>query len=183
MKPFSIIGISGSPRSNGNTDILVNQVLTTAADEGATTEFIRVADHNISACDACWTCRETGACQIDDDMQKIYPKLLTADGIVIGSPVHMGHNVSGHTQIFLDRTFPFWHQKQLTGKVGGAVAVSNRRGGISAVRAINDVLLDQHILIAGYATGFGLAPGDIQKDTRAFSEAAALGKRLCEMIR
>jgi multimeric flavodoxin WrbA len=183
MKSFNLVGISCSPRIGGNTDILVKQVLATAADEGAVTEFIRVADNNISPCDACWTCKETDACHIDDDMQIIYPKLLKADGIIIGSPVHMGHNVSGHAQIFLDRTFPFWHQKQLKNKVGGSVVVSNRRGGISTVRAINDVLLDQHILIAGYATGFGLAPGDIKKDARAFNEAAALGKRLCEMIR
>jgi multimeric flavodoxin WrbA len=162
--------------------MLVQQVLDTASQQGALTEFVKVADMNISPCDACWTCKETGACRIDDDMQTLYPKLKQADGIVIGTPVHMGHNVSGHAQIFLDRTFTFWHQKELQNKVGGGIAVGNRRGGICSIRAINDVLIDQHMIIAGYVTGYALAAGDIRKDQRAFKEAAALGNRLCELL-
>lgn len=182
MKKFKVIGISCSPRKGSNTDILANQVLTAAGDNGAATEFVKIAELKISPCDACWRCSEEGECHINDDMQNIYPKLLQADGIVIGSPVHMGHSISGHAQIFLDRTFALWHQKKLKNKVGGSVVVANRRGGISAVRIINDVFLDHHILIAGYATGYARAPGEIHKDERAFKEAGDLGKRLCELL-
>ena len=182
MKQSKVIGISCSPRKGSNTDILVNQVLSAAGDNGADIEFVKIADHAISPCDACWRCSEKGDCHINDDMQKFYPKLLQADGIVIGSPVHMGHSISGHAQIFLDRTFALWHHKKLKNKVGGSVVVANRRGGISAVRIINDVFLDQQILIAGYATGYALDPGDIRKDDRALKEAYSLGKRLCELL-
>lgn len=183
MKPFKVLGISCSPRKGSNTDTLVNQVLATAAEgDGAATEFIKIADLNISPCDACWRCSEKGECHINDDMQNIYPKLLQADGIVIGSPVHMGHSISGHAQIFLDRTFALWHHKKLKNKVGASVVVANRRGGISAVRIINDVFLDQQILVAGYATGYAFAPGDIHKDDRAFKEAGDLGKRMREVM-
>ena len=182
MNPFKIIGISCSPRKGSNTDILVHQVLNAAADSGAVTESVKIADHNISPCDACWRCSETGECHIKDDMQAIYPKLLYADGIVIGSPVHMGHSISGHAQIFLDRTFALWHHKKLKNKAGGSVAVANRRGAISAAHMINDVFLDQQMLIAGYATGYARAPGDIRKDERAFNESTALGKRMGELI-
>jgi len=182
MKPPNIIGISCSPRANSNTDMLVEAVLEAAAPKTARTEFVKVAAMNISPCDACWSCRESGACHIADDMQSLYPKLEQADGIVIGTPVHMGHNVSGHAQIFLDRTFPFWHQKKLKNKVGGSIAVGNRRGGICSTRVINDVLLDQEMIIAGYVTGYALAAGDIQKDPRAFREASELGKRMLELL-
>ena len=182
MNPFKIIGISCSPRKGSNTDILVNQVLNAAGNSGAITEFVKIAAHHISPCDACWRCSEKGECHIKDDMQDIYPKLLHADGIVIGSPVHMGHSISGHAQIFLDRTFALWHHKKLKNKAGGSVAVANRRGGISAVRIINDVFLDQQMLIAGYATGYARAPGDIRQDERPFKETAALGKRMGDLI-
>ncbi|MEW6674013.1 MAG: flavodoxin family protein [Thermodesulfobacteriota bacterium] len=182
MKPIKIIGISCSPRRGGNTDILVNEVLAAAGKSGAATEFLKIADHHISPCDACWGCAETGECRIADDMQSIYPKLLQAGGIVIGSPVHMGHSISGHAQVFLDRTFALWHHKKLKNKAGGSVAVANRRGGISAVRIIHDVFIDQEMLIAGYATGYARAPGDIRKDERAFRETVALGNRLFELI-
>jgi len=183
MGKFNVIGVSCSPRKNGNTDILVRQVLATAAKGGGAVEFMRVSDMKISPCDACWTCAETGQCHIADDMQDIYPKLLRADGIVIGSPVHMGFSVSGQGQVFLDRTFSLWHQKKLRNKAGGCVVVSNRRGGISTIRVINGALSSHHIIIAGYANGYGHAPGDVQNDERALSEAIALGKRLCELIR
>jgi multimeric flavodoxin WrbA len=182
MKPFKVLGISCSPRKASNTDILLNQVLAAIAAGGAEIEFIKIADHHISPCDACWRCSEKGECRINDDMQSIYARLLQADGIIIGSPVHMGHSISGHGQIFLDRTFALWHQKKLSNKVGGSIVVGNRRGGISAIRIINDEFLDHHILVAGYATGYGRAPGDIRGDERAFKESAALGTRLYELI-
>ena len=182
MDPYHVIGISCSPHSGGNTDIMIQSVLDTVAVEGVVAEIVRTFDEDISACDACWTCKETGSCHIDDDMQRIYPKLLKADGIVIGSPVHMGHNVSGTAQVFLDRTFPFWHHKKLKDKIAGGVVVSNRRSAISAIRAIQDVFIDQQMIVAGYATGYALAPGEIRKDERALQEAESLGRRLFELI-
>jgi multimeric flavodoxin WrbA len=182
MRSTNIIGISCSPRPNSNSDTLVETILKAAAEKFIQTEFVKVAQLNISPCDACWSCKDSGTCHIDDDMQSLYPKLEQADGIVIGTPVHMGHNVSGHAQIFLDRTFPFWHRKKLKNKVGGSVAVGNRRGGICSVRVINDVLLDQQMIIAGYVTGYAMAAGDIHQDPRAFREATELGNRMVELL-
>lgn len=180
---MKVIGFSGSPRKDGNTDILVGQVLATVSRREGEIEFLRIADMKISPCDACWTCAETGRCHIEDDMQEVYSKLLKSDGIVIGSPVHMGYGVSGQTQVFLDRTFSLWHRKRLKNKIGGAIVVSNRRGGVSCTRIINSLFHNHEIIIAGYTSGFGKAPGDIRKDERALKEAIALGERLCELIR
>jgi multimeric flavodoxin WrbA len=161
---------------------LVQHVLESSAEEGAAIEFVRVSDMRISPCDACWSCAQTAQCHIEDDMQVLYPKLLSVDGIVVGSPVHMGYSVSGQAQVFLDRTFSLWHQKKLRNKVGGCIAVSNRRGGISALRVINAAFLSHGIISAGYANGYGYSPGDVRKDERSLNEATALGKRLCELI-
>ena len=60
---------------------------------------------------------------------------------------------------------------------------SNRRGGISAIRVINGALFGHHIIIAGYANGYGKAPGDVRKDERALTEAVALGERIIEIMR
>lgn len=180
---LKVIGISCSPRKGGNTDILVQQVLTTTKEAGAEIEFLRVSDMKISPCDACWTCATNGQCHIDDDMQIIYPKLLQADGIVIGSPVHMGYNVSGQAQVFFDRTFSLWHHKRLNNKVGASIAASNRRGGITAIKMINSIFFNHNIIIAGYTNGYGRAPGDVRKDERALSDAVALGNRLCELMK
>ena len=182
MDTFNVLGFSCSPRRNSNTDILVRQVLDTIVKEGGEVEFVKVSDLKILPCDGCWKCADTEQCHIEDDMQGMYPKLLRADGIVIGSPVHMGFSVSGHAQVFFDRTFPLWHKKKMKNKVGGCVVSSNRRGGISALRVINGVFFAHRIIIAGHANGYGKAPGEIREDKRALHEAAALGTRICELL-
>lgn len=180
---MKVVGFSCSPRKEGNTDILVGEVLRTVNKIGSEIEFLRISDLRISPCDACWTCAETGRCHIEDDMQDVYPKLLQSDGIIIGSPVHMGYSVSGQAQVFFDRTFSLWHQKRLKDKIGGAVVVSNRRGGMSCTRIINSLFHNHQMIIAGYASGYGHAPGDVRNDERAWKEAIALGERLCDLIR
>jgi len=180
---FDVVGLSCSPRKDGNTDIMVRQVLATVGKPGVKVEFLRVADMKIAPCDACWTCAKTGQCHIEDDMSALYLKLLKADGIVVGSPVHMGYNVSGQGQIFFDRTFSVWHQKRLKDKVGGCVAVSNRRGGTSVIRAIENLFSNHQMIMAGYASGYGIAPGDVLRDRRALKEAEALGERLGDLMR
>jgi multimeric flavodoxin WrbA len=162
---------------------MVQQVLAAVTEAGLSTEFMRIAEKEIGPCDACWTCAETGFCRIEDEMQEIYPKLTGSAGLVIGSPTHMGYSVSGQGQVFLDRTFSLWHKKRLANKVGASVVVSNRRGGISAVRVINSVFLNHNVIIAGFANGYGRDPGDVRKDKRALTEAVALGERISELIR
>lgn len=162
--------------------MMVRKVSETLTGSGVAVEFVRTADLKLSPCDACWHCSGTGHCRVNDDMQAIYPRLMQADAVVIGSPVHMGHSVSGQAQIFLDRTFALWHQKRLTDKIGGAIAVSNRRGTMGAVKVINGTLLAHHIMVAGYATGYGLAPGDVSQDARALKEAEALGRRVYQLM-
>ena len=179
---FAVVGVSCSPRKDGNTDIMVQQVLRAAGKTLARVEFLRIAEMEITPCDGCWTCAETGRCHIEDDMQTLYPKLRGANGIVVGSPVHMGYGVSGQAQVFFDRTLSLWHQKLLRDKVGACIAVSNRRGGISVIRTIESLFLTHRMIVAGYANGYGLRPGDIRGDERAMGEASALGERLCDLI-
>ena len=178
-----VLGFSGSPRKNGNTDLLVQSTLESVAERGASVEFIRISELKIEPCDACWTCADNGECHFDDDMQPLYTKLAGSNGVVIGSPVHMGYSISGQAQVFLDRTFALWHHKKLRDKIGGCIAVSNRRGGINTMAVLSGAMHSHQMIIAGHANGYGLAPGDVKKDTRALKEASLLGKRLWELKR
>ena len=85
---MKILGLSFSPRPQGNTDVLLNEVLNGARQEGAEVELLRACDKEIRPCDGCRACWETGECHIKDGMQEIYPKLLEADGIVLGAPIY-----------------------------------------------------------------------------------------------
>mgnify|MGYP006308885257 CR=1 FL=1 len=103
---MKVLGIEGSPRKNGNTEKLVKAVLDGAAEQGADTQFYKLADLDFSACRGCITCREDGVCTINDDMQRLYKDIQAAEVLVIGSPVYMWQ-VSAHTKAFMDRLVPF----------------------------------------------------------------------------
>jgi multimeric flavodoxin WrbA len=67
-----ILGIVGSPRKNGNTEILGKEALKVAAEAGWQTDLFLMSDKVVAPCDACGACRSTGACVIKDDMQELY---------------------------------------------------------------------------------------------------------------
>ena len=99
-----------SPRQDGNSDILLNSAIKGAESNGAVVEKIIIRDLQIAPCNSCGGCWEKGDCVIDDDMQKIYPKLVDADGIIVASPIYfMG--VSAQLKAFIDRCQAFWARK------------------------------------------------------------------------
>jgi len=102
---MNVIGFSGSPRKDANTDRLVSHVLAGAQTAGAETKMFRIADLNIKGCLSCYYCKSHEACSIKDDMQGIHAEILAADAVVIGSPVYMGQ-MTGQTKIFVDRLLP-----------------------------------------------------------------------------
>ena len=102
---MKVIGFSGSPRKDGNTDRLVRQVLEGAAAAGAATAFFRVADLDIKGCTACYACRPTGVCALKDGMTPLLAEVFAADAVVLGSPVYMGQ-MTGQLKVFVDRLMP-----------------------------------------------------------------------------
>lgn len=103
---IKILGLVGSPNINGNTAKLVNTILDGAAENGADKVIYNLASLNIKGCDACRKCQESGCCIIDDDMQKLYREIHTADAVVLGSPVYMWQ-MTAQTKLFVDRLTAF----------------------------------------------------------------------------
>ncbi|MCF6159148.1 MAG: flavodoxin family protein [wastewater metagenome] len=107
-----VIGIFGSPRPDGNSDILLNQALQGAMAGGASVERIMIRNLQIAPCNSCNACFEKGVCAIGDDMQKVYPQLVAADSILVASPVYfMG--VTAQLKALIDRCQSFWAQKYI----------------------------------------------------------------------
>lgn len=104
---LKILAVAGSPRSNGNTDLLLEKAI-----EGATTEHtevIRVVlrDLCIAPCRHCDGCLKTGRCVIEDDMQNIHDLLRKADRLILASPIFfMG--LTAQTKSMIDRCQALW---------------------------------------------------------------------------
>ena len=97
-----IIGISGSPRVDGNTDLILNEALKAAVSNGAEVKLIRISDYHLEPCNACMTCFKTGKCIIPDDGQKLYDEIKKANGVILASPSYF-QGVTGQMKIFIDR--------------------------------------------------------------------------------
>ena len=107
---MKVIGIAGSPRLGGNTDLLLAEVLRGAASRGAEVKAIVLNDLKITPCQHCDACLEKGKCRIEDDMQTVYRELEEADRIVIASPIQfMG--VTAQAKAMIDRCQALWARK------------------------------------------------------------------------
>ncbi|MFC2060412.1 flavodoxin family protein [Chloroflexota bacterium] len=177
-----ILGLVCSPRLHGNTEIMVRAALDKAQQEGADVELVTLAGKTISPCDACYSCRKTGKCQVEDDMQDIYTKLSEADGIIFGTPVYFW-SVSAQAKALIDRTRLFSDKRELRNKVAGVVTVQAGRGDIGALNVFSGFFAIQKMIMVGYATGFGSQEkGDVMNDEKGLKMSEALGKTMVKYI-
>ncbi len=105
-----VLGLFGSPRRGGNTDLLLEEMLKGAEEGGAQIERIIISELKFSPCIECHGCDETGECVLDDDMEKVYPKLLEADWIILASPIFF-YGVTAWTKALIDRVQSLWVRK------------------------------------------------------------------------
>jgi multimeric flavodoxin WrbA len=100
---MKVLGVSGSPRKDGNSDVATKTILETLHDFGET-EFIRIADYNIEHCIGCGRCKKLQRCAIeDDDLQQLLNKWREADLLIVGAPVYW-LSPPGLMKDFIDRT-------------------------------------------------------------------------------
>jgi len=188
---MKILGLFGSPRRGGNTDLLLEEALKGAQAEGAEVERLYLTDFNITPCRECLQCYNEGHCIILDDMQKIYPKLIDADVIILASPIFF-YNVTAWAKALIDRTQALWARKYVlkdetlgkTGKrrkgffisVGGTKGQRVFEGAILTVKYFFDVLNAEYTgeLVFRQVD----AKGEILKHPEALQEAFEVGKKL-----
>ena len=107
---MKILGIWGSPRRSGNTEILLDALLNGAAQDGAEVEKIALRELKISPCLEIYHCIKDGTCPIKDDMRDLYPKLLAADVVVLASPVFF-YGLTAQAKALVDRTQALWARR------------------------------------------------------------------------
>lgn len=179
---MKVLAISGSLRKRSNTAVLVEEALTGAREMGAETETISLIGKNIHPCDGCYGCRKTGKCHIKDDMQDIYPKIMEAQGIIIGSPV-LHWCVSGAVKVFIDRTCALGYPRlKLANKVAGMVLVASRTGTMNAAAVLSLYFTRNHMFQTDWVTGLAREVGKMKNDKFAMVEAREMGKQMVKII-
>lgn len=181
-----IIGISGSPRVGGNTDIILQEALNAAKEEGATVKLLRISDYNIRPCDACAACFKTKKCVINDDGEKIYQEILKADGVILGSPSYF-QGITAQMKTFIDRIGYLAlarGRKDFAGKVGGVIAVARRSGVANTCNQMITFMTAVRMIIPSGGRTFAIArdKGEVTKDKEGIDGAKYLGKMMVKTI-
>lgn len=125
---MKVLLVNGSPREQGCTYTALREAADALERSGIETEIFWVGKA-VPGCTACGSCRKTGKCVIDDDVNRVIEKLDTYDGFIFGTPVYYG-GPSGQILSFMNRLF-YAASPRMAGKPVSAV-VSCRRGGASA---------------------------------------------------
>jgi multimeric flavodoxin WrbA len=110
-----VIGVLGSPLTEGNTALLLDRALKGAEDAGCTVEKIVVSNLDFQACMEMMFCKDHETCILDDDMQSMYQKFRELDSIIIATPV-MTMGIPGKFKSFMDRFQVFFMAKYMRNK-------------------------------------------------------------------
>lgn len=141
---MKILGINGSPRIGGNTDLLLDNVLEGAESMGADTEKIILDKLSFAPCRECKKMSNNGLCLVKDDMWAVYKKIKEADAVVFVSPVFFG-SLSAQAKMMIDRFQCAWRAKYVLKKYNGykkipgafiSVEGSNRKDFFENAKAI-----------------------------------------------
>jgi multimeric flavodoxin WrbA len=185
---MKVLGIMGSPRVGGNSDILLSQALAGAKAAGAEVEKIILDRKNISGCKDCKKCNKMGTCAIKDDMADIQKKILEAYAIIHSVPVYFW-SMTSQMKTYLDRWCVFFdaewrwqkiYYPQMRGKRIGLITVC----GDPDVHTADPIVLSFNSTadmtkmnwLGAVMTSAG-DKGAIVKDEAALQKAFELGKK------
>jgi multimeric flavodoxin WrbA len=153
---MKVIGISGSPRRGGNSDILLGHVLKGAASAGADVEKLYICGLDFVPCQECRNIRRDGKCLIRDGMDIVYAKINSADAVVVASPVFFG-SVTAQLKAMIDRFQCVWMAKNAPG--GKCLPGRKKMGYFLCVSAAarKDFYLNSRAVIRNFFATIGAA--------------------------
>ena len=175
-----VLGIVGSPRLGGNTEVLVDEVLAGAKEAGALVEKIRLRDLKIEPCKACDGCAKTRRCVIQDDLSIIRDKMIASDYWIFGTPVYYS-GPTAQFKAFMDRWYSIDQTHFKDKRVILAVPLGDKA--MEAARftlgTIKDALAFQGSQVIGdivVADAFEI--GSVHKYPESLQQARQIGKTL-----
>ena len=170
---MKILALNGSARKNGNTDILIDQILKGSKEKGHKSEKLYLYDYEILPCMDCRDCKKGDyVCTLNDGMKRIYPKMEKADLIIFGTPNYW-NGPTGKMKLLIDRMRPFVPSRKLEGKKG--VVISPSAEGQKSSRLLVEMLRLSFEYLGMRLIGKILAKayekGEIKRNQKALEKA------------
>jgi multimeric flavodoxin WrbA len=188
---IKVLGISTSPRLNGNSDLLLREALSGAEASGAQIEYLRLCDLKIGPCVECNCCYATGKCRLEDDYQIVLQKILDTNRLIFATPIFF-MTVCSQAKMLIDRAQCLWAYKYVLKKPLFETGRPDRRamviavGGSKSTKQFDSIRLTMKtyfdVLDIKYAVNLLVNKidklGAIKEHPLVLKEAFRLGKQL-----
>ena len=186
---MKVVAFNGSPRRDGNTDVLLRTAMNELEKAGIETELVQLGGNTIRGCTACLACwqHKNQRCILNDDIiNECIEKMVLADGILLGSPTYFS-NVTTEIKALIDRAGMVVRANDdlLARKAGAAVVSARRAGAIHTFNSINHFFLIGQMIVPGssyWNLGIGLQPGDVERDDEGLLTMRDLGRNMAWLL-
>lgn len=192
---MKVLSINGSKRKQGNTEILIQAILSPAREKEVQIESIFLGDYNIGSCTGCEGCKRSWDCVIKDDFPQIVKKIDEADAIILASPTYW-YSVTSDMKRFIDRCYSLvqfpvnrsqWIGKyQEAGKYCLTAAICEQHNDSAmgnTLTLLTDFSNDIGLEVIESVKGLGyFEAGSIASDQNFLQEAELAGQRLLDKL-
>ena len=176
--------INGSAHQKGCTYTALKEVAGILEQEGIETEFLWIGAKPVAGCIGCGSCRRTGRCFVDDQVNQVVERLEELDGFVIGSPVYYA-GPSGQLTAFLDRLF-YAGGGRFRGKLGAAVVSCRRGGAATAFDRLNKYFTINSMPVVSsqyWNQVHGNTPEEVRQDLEGLQIMRTLGRNMAWLLK
>lgn len=186
---MNLIAMNGSPRPQGNTNLLLKTVCETVEAAGISTRIIQLAGTNLRGCVACMKCMENKnrRCAIESDaLNDLVEQISAADGILLGSPTYFA-DVTTEMKAFIDRSGFVCRAngRLLRRKVGAGVVAVRRAGSLHALETLQNYFLINEVVVPGssyWNVAYGRNPGEVADDAEGMATMRTLGENMAWLM-
>ncbi|MDD9303218.1 MAG: flavodoxin family protein [Desulfobacter sp.] len=192
-----ILGVGGSPRQKGNSDILLNTIIHAAAEEKTQCRSVQLRDVQFQGCIGCEKCRKDKICTgLTDGMSLIYNGIISSQGLVLVSPTH-NYNITSWMKAFIDRLYCFYNFQKTHPRAWSSQFENQNRKAVVVAVCEQENKKDMGFTIEAMklpleALGYEVIEelsvfkvfekARVKKDTATLERASNIGKRLAKSI-
>jgi multimeric flavodoxin WrbA len=194
MTAARAVALCGSPRPGGNTEAYLETALAVLRGHGIATELVLLRNKMIHSCRGCYACwqGDERVCRVeDDDFREVFDKMVSADALIVGSPVHYSAVHPDLWSVLVRAGFPSMANhphsapRPFSRKIGGAITVARRAGHNFALAqlllwfSINGFVVPGSIY---WTVGVARSPGDAEKDAEGIETVTRFAESVAWLV-
>lgn len=181
---MKVLLINGSPHQNGCTHTALAEVAKELKAQGVDSEIFWIGSAPVGGCIGCGGCAGKGECVFGGPVNEAIRLAKTADGIILGSPVHYA-SAAGSASGFFDRLF-YAGGAALRFKPGAAVASARRAGTTATLDQLGKYFTISNMPLVGsqyWNMVHGTRPEDVLQDAEGMQTMRQLARNMAWLLK